>query len=115
MEKTIKDFKKKICFISGPISNDPAYSWKFERASCFLKSLSINPVNPAKFGNSIQSDGVDFDHDGWLTVDKALLALCDCVLVLEGFSTSKGSMAEIEYAESIGLPVFYWEDFKPTV
>lgn len=35
------------------------------------------------------------------------LEKCDCVLVIDGWENSKGTIAEINHAKEIGIPVFY--------
>jgi len=37
----------------------------------------------------------------------AWLEVSDCVVVLSGYETSKGTLAEIKRAEELGIPVFY--------
>ncbi|MFA5316214.1 MAG: DUF4406 domain-containing protein [Dehalococcoidales bacterium] len=53
-----------------------------------------------------------YDHEK-LTVEQyyaysiAWLEVADAVLVLPGFETSKGTMAEIMKAEALDIPIFY--------
>jgi hypothetical protein len=44
----------------------------------------------------------------WIEIDLEWVKVCDCVLRLEG--ESKGADGEVEYANSIGIPVFYTID-----
>ena len=43
--------------------------------------------------------------DQWYESDMAWVSVCDCVLRLEGESV--GADAEVEYALSLGKPIFY--------
>lgn len=44
-------------------------------------------------------------YTDWIKVDLEWVAVCDCVLRLDG--ESKGADGEVEYALSLGKPVFY--------
>jgi hypothetical protein len=66
-----------------------------------LGGVAICPhANTAFFG------GVCLDET-WLAGDLELLARCDGVYALVNWRESKGATAEVELAESLGLPVFY--------
>lgn len=45
------------------------------------------------------------DENYWLSLDFKWLDVCDCVLRLPG--ESKGADKEVDYAKSIGKPVYY--------
>ena len=53
--------------------------------------------------------GDSVDHSFWMAQDKEILRRCDklLVLLLPGWSESKGVAEEIEFARSIGIPVEY--------
>lgn len=53
--------------------------------------------------------GDSVDHSFWMAQDKEILRRCDklLVLMLPGWSESKGVAEEIEFARSIGIPVEY--------
>jgi hypothetical protein len=42
----------------------------------------------------------------WYALDNELLKSCQAILLLPGFEDSKGSMAELSLAETLGLEVF---------
>lgn len=48
-----------------------------------------------------------FTVDQFYKFSMAWLEVCDAVLVLPGFEKSKGTLAEIDRAEKMGIPVFY--------
>ena len=46
----------------------------------------------------------------WLAGDLELIKRCDAVLMTPDWSTSRGATAELKFAESLGIPVFYTVD-----
>jgi len=44
-------------------------------------------------------------YDEWMSIDFAWVKACDCVLRLPG--ESKGADAEVEFAKTFQIPVFY--------
>lgn len=65
------------------------------------------PVIP--HANTAYMDGVARDQY-FLDGAMELMRRCDAVLVMPGWASSKGSIAEIAEAERLGLPVAYWHD-----
>lgn len=47
---------------------------------------------------------------GWLEHDIELLSRCDAVIVGHGWETSIGTQVEIEEAECLKIPVYFWPD-----
>lgn len=45
----------------------------------------------------------------WLEATLDELRTCDAVVVVPGYQTSSGTLAEIDEAKKLGLPVFYGE------
>jgi nucleoside 2-deoxyribosyltransferase len=48
------------------------------------------------------------DYDKWLKLDFEWLKQCDCVLRITG--ESKGADEEVQLAESLNIPVFYYQN-----
>lgn len=48
------------------------------------------------------------EYDGYIKGDLKLLERCDAILMLKGWEESQGAQIELEYAESRGLPVYYY-------
>jgi nucleoside 2-deoxyribosyltransferase len=63
-----------------------------------------HPISKYSFGHS----SVQTDFDFWMKQDLAVLKHCDILVVLgmEGWSQSRGVAREIEFARSIGKPVY---------
>lgn len=49
----------------------------------------------------------DFSYDEYMEIDFTMLKLCDTVIVLPGYETSKGAKKEINYAQAYGKEIFY--------
>lgn len=47
-------------------------------------------------------------YQDWIKVDLEWIKVCDCLLRLDG--ESKGADLEVEFAQSIGIPIFYTVD-----
>lgn len=55
----------------------------------------------------------DIPYDTWIERDLAILAKCDAVLLLEGWSSSAGASREFQFAEELGIPHFFARDGIP--
>ena len=58
--------------------------------------------------------------NAFLESDLVLIERCDILLALDGWGQSKGTLAEIEHAERLGIPVIHqqygaWRDRLPDV
>lgn len=94
---------KPLIYVAGPITGDPfgcvrksMYAWEALRAAdCvpFCPQWSVLPemVEPQSY-------------DKWLDYDFDVIRRCDALLRLEG--VSPGADREVEFARSIGVPVF---------
>lgn len=62
--------------------------------------------------NSALFDGA-CDDSVWLAGSLELMRRCDLVVVIPGYTSSDGSMAEVEEARERGIPVYYWpQDYE---
>lgn len=59
-------------------------------------------LNTAFFGGAF-----NIPDETWLQGDLELLKRCDAVFTVDNYITSKGALAEIEYAKSLNIPVLY--------
>lgn len=73
-----------------------------------LLRLGYAVICPHK--NTALMDGVLGDDDAhlWLEMDLVMLERCDCIVMVPGWERSEGAKAEKHFAESKGIPVFYW-------
>lgn len=109
-----------VIYIAGPYR--AANSWEIEqnvrRAEALalevwrLKCAAMCPHANTRFFQGAAPDEV------WLLGDLAMLAKCDAMLVVPNWEKSSGTRAEIQFAQSKGIPVLYtrhqlilWRDF----
>jgi len=99
----------KVVFISGKYRAPTEWGVKqnihaAEQAAMHvwqLGGVAICPhLNTAFFGGSCPDET-------WLAGDLELLRRCDAVYAMVDWRQSKGATAEVELAESLGLPVFF--------
>lgn len=88
-------------YISGPISSDDNYEKHFKEAETLIKSvghIAINPVN---------DDVIDYSYRDFINKDMDHLKEADAIYLLSGWRNSVGAMFEKQYAETVGLPIFF--------
>lgn len=99
------DYKKRI-YISGAITNDPAYREHFARAEKILKDHGYIPVNPVTIGEKAVK--LKYENPGYADFMRAdIKALCECdgIFYLPSAKDSKGSQVERTVAQSLNLLV----------
>lgn len=72
----------------------------FFKAEARLKAQGFVVLNPA-----VNPDGLTYEQ--YMRIDFAMLAVCDCIYMLNDYEHSKGARAELAYAESLGFTVHY--------
>ena len=99
-----------VIFVAGPYRSRWGWPgivlniWRARAAAKTLWRMGVYPLVPHL--NSCLMDGVVNDYT-FLAGDRELLRRCDAVLVLSGWRRSVGTMAEIAYADQLGLPVIF--------
>ena len=60
--------------------------------------------------NTALLDGTLGEDDShiWIEGDLVMLERCDCIVMIPGWERSEGAKAEKKFAESKGIPIFYW-------
>lgn len=106
---------KKLYYLASPYSHpDPAI--KKHRAEQVTESavdllhLGIFVFAPIAYNEPWEKYNLPGDWQFWQDFDKTFVARCDggvIVLMIDGWDKSIGVTAEIAFAESIGLPVYY--------
>lgn len=97
---------KKTIYLAGPVTKigfKNAYE-RFMTAESFLKYY-YEVKNPIHYGFSIDKS--------WEDVMKCCikdLLDCDAIILLEGWKDSKGACLEKFLAESLNIPVYYYEE-----
>lgn len=91
-------------YISGPITGVPDYNRRaFQTAEDLIWEAGYTPVNPHKLPPLAD---VELPWEDYLKKDLRELLLCDAVVLLEGWSGSRGALLEIQVSRAVGIPVF---------
>lgn len=105
----------KRVYVAGPYSADNVLEvlrniGKGQKACANLFKLGFAPFCPWH-DKSYVYDNPDetFTVPMFYEYSMAWLEVSDAVMVLPGYETSKGTLAEIKRAEELGIPVFYSE------
>ena len=86
-------------YISGPMSDYPDYNYEaFNEAERLLKETGFVPLNPAR-----NPQGLEYNH--YMDISMAMIRASEAVFCLDGYENSKGALAEIAYAKSLGLQI----------
>jgi hypothetical protein len=100
--------RPKVVFISGPCRAPTEWGVKQNIHAAELAAMHVwqlggvalcQHANTAFFGGACPDET-------WLAGDMELLRRCDAVYAMVDWRQSKGASAEVELAESMGLPVF---------
>lgn len=112
-------------YIAGPITNMPGQNLiVFEWVARHLRKNGHTPIIPHNIpplshaGECPEAEtypgvtiGPETDvHGGlcYLRADLVEMLNCEAVVVLPGWSLSRGALVEIATAQSVGIPVTYW-------
>lgn len=96
-------------FLSGMITNDPAYQVKFAKAAYLLEQAGYAVMNPAILPSS------GFEHDEYLKVTLAMMSVCEAVCLLPDWINSEGAQMEVAEATRAGMQIFTFEEWKAEV
>lgn len=95
--------KKKVVYISGPITGIKHYWRPFEKAEDELNADGCIALNPTSLPEGL----TDADY---LRICLAMLDSADEVLMLPGWQKSKGANIEWRYARYKGIPVRMFDE-----
>ena len=97
-----------VVYIAGPFRG--ANAWEVERHAqsaevlayevWALGMVALCPHNNTRHFDGVLNDGI------WLSGDLELLGRCDAILMVPGWETSIGAMAERTFALTRGIPVY---------
>lgn len=90
--------RKKVVYISGPITGVEKYWEAFEKAEDDLIAAGFIPLSPAHLPGGL----CDAQY---MRIDLAMIDSADAVLFLEGYSYSCGASLEYEYSRYTGKPI----------
>lgn len=93
----------KIAYLSGRITGDPMYAYRFADAEMVLSHLGYVVLNPC-----ILPAGMNYEDYMW--IDFAMIDKCDVLVLLPTWRRSEGAKRERKYAEELGKRVMRYED-----
>lgn len=94
----MREKRKKIVFISGPITGVDEYREAFEAAEDDLSALGYIPLNPARLPEGMS-------EAAYMRICLAMIDSADAVLALPGSLDSVGANIEQTYSRKTGKPV----------
>ena len=103
----------KIVFIAGPYRGVDAWEVaenirRAERVGFVVASVAgVMPLIP--HANTAHFDGTMTD-EFWLAGTQELLRRCDAIVMVDGWQSSSGSIAELAQARADGMAVFFAAD-----
>lgn len=89
--------KKKVIYISGPITGVAKYWEPFEQAEDDLTALGYIPLSPAHLPEGMTDEQ-------YMRICFAMIDSADAVLFVKGIDASDGVELENKYAKYIGKP-----------
>ena len=94
--------RKKVVFISGPISGVTEYWKAFEQAEDDVNGLGYIPLSPARLPGGMT-------NEQYMKICTAMIDSADMVLFLPDWRDSLGSKLEMQYCEYTGKPFAEYE------
>lgn len=87
-------------YISGKITGNPNYREEFGNAEQLLKRQGFRPLNPTRG----EPDGKTWEH--YMRRDIRKLSRCQGILMLDGWTDSRGATLEHKIAVALGMRVY---------
>jgi len=105
-----------VIYLASPYSHpDPEIrEQRFQAACKFAAEMlrqGIHVFSAIAHTHPIALYGLPKGWDFWEPYDRALMGLCDEIIVIriEGWKESKGVAAEVEIAKAFGMPITYMD------
>lgn len=97
-------------YMAGPISKEPDYIKKFEKAKRQIKLMlpDCDVINPAKLSEVLPKG----KHYEYLQICYKLIAIADVVVLLPNWDSSVGAIKEQLFAKTKNIPVFELSNLK---
>ena len=93
--------KKKVVYISGPITGVERYWEAFEKAEDELEAAGYIPLTPTRLPKGLT-------NEQYMRIDLAMIDAADAVLFLPGWRESAGTLTENTYCVYTSKPHFYY-------
>ena len=93
-----------IIYLSGPITGSHDSAAVFDRVRQELEEGGVSVINPAVL-EGVATDGV-LSYEDYMSMDEALIRKADTLLLLPGWTRSRGCNRELGFAEALGLKIY---------
>lgn len=94
---------KGVVYISGPMTGLPNFNFdNFNRVAKYLRALGYEVINPAENFNG----KTDLPRDEYMREDIKNVMDANTIVVLDGWTESKGAVTEVRIAREIGLDIY---------
>ena len=105
----VKLEKKIVVYVAGAYRASTPWRVQAHVRAAMEVALAVwkaGAVALCPHANTAMFDG-EAPDDVWLAGDLELLSRCDAMLTVPGWKASKGAMAEVEFANLKGIPVYH--------
>jgi nucleoside 2-deoxyribosyltransferase len=110
----------KRVYLAGPMSGHPDFNaGLFHAGEVYARDKGWEPVNPhnakpvhdgdCPAGETFTTGNGTHPYQCWMRADLKLLLDCDGVLMLPGWSRSRGAAMEEQVADICGIPICYMQ------
>jgi nucleoside 2-deoxyribosyltransferase len=107
-------------YIAGPMTGIPNHNTPaFDEAAAWLRAAGYQAVSPPDITRANPQPGVrrdgtidDAAYRALVRLDLIALLDCDCVVLLPGWTASRGCKLEIAVAIAIGIPLYPFARFQ---
>lgn len=106
-------------YIAGPMRGKEFFNFsEFDKAAAFLRELGVEPINPADLSRrhvieqgrdpEIEKSytGPGFGAADFIIQDLQALRNADGLVLLDGWTQSKGTAVELAFARLIEIPIY---------
>lgn len=97
-----------IVYISGKITGSNNYERQFANAEEFLTKKGFKVINPVTVINAVKDI---LTYEQILSIDIQLVAMSDCIFMLNGWQSSKGAETELQVAKNLRKKILYQNYF----
>lgn len=87
-------------YVSGKITGNPDYEKTFEAAKENLKHNGFIVLTPLLIKASL-------NYEDFMTIDFAMISVCDAIYMLKGWEESPGAKREFAYAKAMNKKIIY--------